>query len=238
MAFRALPLLIGQRSDPQLTHQFGGRIAGRTEPPLQFLCSPDPNHETYHMRWMRLVTPLVFSFLAAPALASHDLYTGHSLTGGSTEETFCMITNVSSKPIEVTAEILDSSNRFSGYGSDGGYAQLLRLLSSLVTHARASCPTSTRTRSSTATLRPRAARSELACSRSLRTLRQEPASRRRSESSDGPSPNVLRLANAAAARVCPGVRAERGRTGRPWEPGLLAPLESRRSGFMVRLGLR
>ena len=60
------------------------------------------------MGWMRLVTSLFFTFLAAPALASQDLYTGHSLTGGSTEETICIITNVNSKPIEVTAEILDS----------------------------------------------------------------------------------------------------------------------------------
>jgi hypothetical protein len=57
------------------------------------------------MRWTSLV---ILTFLAAPALASHDLYTGHSLTGGSTEETICIITNVNTKPIEVTAEILDS----------------------------------------------------------------------------------------------------------------------------------
>ena len=62
------------------------------------------------MRWMKPVTSLFFTFLVAPALASQDLYTGHSLTGGSTEETICIITNVNSKPIEVTAEILDSSN--------------------------------------------------------------------------------------------------------------------------------
>ena len=60
------------------------------------------------MRWMKPVTSLFFTFLVAPALASQDLYTGHSLTGGSTEETICIITNVNSKPIEVTAEILDS----------------------------------------------------------------------------------------------------------------------------------
>ena len=54
----------------------------------------------------------------------------------------------------------------------------------LVTHARPTCPTSTRTRSSTATSRPPAARSELACSRSLRTSRPELVSQRRSESSD------------------------------------------------------
>jgi hypothetical protein len=36
----------------------------------------------YYMGWMRLVTSLFFTFLAAPALASQDLYTGHSLTGG------------------------------------------------------------------------------------------------------------------------------------------------------------
>lgn len=62
------------------------------------------------MRWIRLVTSLFFTFLVTPALASQDLYTGHSLTGGSTEETICIITNVNSKPIEVTAEILDSFN--------------------------------------------------------------------------------------------------------------------------------
>jgi hypothetical protein len=64
----------------------------------------------YYMRWTTLVTSLFFTFLVAPALASHDLYTGHSLTGGSTEETICIITNVDSKPIEATAVLLDSFN--------------------------------------------------------------------------------------------------------------------------------
>ena len=57
------------------------------------------------MRWTSLV---ILIFLAAPALASHDLYTGHFLSGGSNEETICIVTNLNTKPVEVTAEILDS----------------------------------------------------------------------------------------------------------------------------------